>query len=36
MQACLCSEAVKNHFEEVLSGICPAEKPGHGSANPAG
>jgi DNA-binding transcriptional regulator YhcF (GntR family) len=25
MRACLCNEAVKNHFEEVLRGVYPAE-----------
>jgi len=25
MRACLCNEAVKNHFEEVLRGVYPSE-----------
>ena len=28
MRACLCNEAVKNHFEEVLRGVYPAEGTG--------
>jgi len=27
MRACLCNEAVKNHFEEVLRGVYPTEEP---------
>jgi hypothetical protein len=27
-RACLCNEAVKNHFEEVLRGVYPTEEPG--------
>jgi len=26
MRACLCNEAVKSHFEEVLRGIYPTEE----------
>ena len=26
MRACLCNEAVKNHFEEVLRGVYPTEE----------
>src|SRR5258707_4799418 len=25
MRACMCNESVKNHFEEVLRGVYPAE-----------
>ena len=25
IRACLCNEAVKNHFEEVLRGVYPSE-----------
>jgi hypothetical protein len=25
-RACLCNESVKNHFEEVLRGVCPTEE----------
>jgi len=25
MRACLCNESVKNHFEEVLRGVYPAD-----------
>jgi hypothetical protein len=25
LRACLCNESVKNHFEEVLRGVYPAE-----------
>ena len=28
MRACLCNEAVKAHFEEVLRGVYPTEEPG--------
>jgi DNA-binding transcriptional regulator YhcF (GntR family) len=28
-RACLCNEAVKLHFEEVLRGVYPTEEPGH-------
>jgi hypothetical protein len=30
-RACLCNEAVKNHFEEVLRGVYPGENPDLGS-----
>src|SRR6202166_5040058 len=30
LRACLCNEAVKNHFEEVLRGVYPAEAAGNG------
>jgi hypothetical protein len=26
IRACLCNESVKNHFEEVLRGVYPAEE----------
>jgi len=26
LRACLCNEAVKNHFEEVLRGVYPTEE----------
>ena len=26
IRACLCNETVKNHFEEVLGGVYPAEE----------
>ncbi len=26
MRACLCNESVKNHFEEVLRGVYPADQ----------
>ena len=26
-RACLCNEAVKSHFEEVLQGVYPTEEP---------
>jgi hypothetical protein len=29
-RACLCNESVKNHFEEVLRGVYPAEAAGNG------
>jgi len=29
-RACLCHESVKNHFEEVLRGVYPAEAAGNG------
>jgi hypothetical protein len=28
-RSCLCNEAVKTHFEEVLRGVYPTEEPGH-------
>jgi DNA-binding transcriptional regulator YhcF (GntR family) len=28
MRACLCNEAVKNHFDEVLRGVYPDEEAG--------
>jgi hypothetical protein len=28
-RSCLCNEAVKSHFEEVLRGVYPTEEPGH-------
>jgi hypothetical protein len=31
-RACLCNEAVKNHFEEVLSGVYPTEEENRSSA----
>jgi DNA-binding transcriptional regulator YhcF (GntR family) len=31
MRACLCNEAVKTHFEEVLRGVYPTEETGHSS-----
>jgi DNA-binding transcriptional regulator YhcF (GntR family) len=31
MRACLCNEAVKTHFEEVLRGVYPTEEPGRSS-----
>ena len=31
-RACLCNEAVKNHFEEVLSGVYPSEEENRNSA----
>jgi hypothetical protein len=31
-RACLCNEAVKNHFEEVLSGVYPTEEENRNSA----
>jgi DNA-binding transcriptional regulator YhcF (GntR family) len=30
-RACLCNEAVKTHFEEVLRGVYPTEEPGRSS-----
>jgi Crp-like helix-turn-helix domain len=30
-RACLCNEAVKSHFEEVLRGVYPTEESGHSS-----
>jgi DNA-binding transcriptional regulator YhcF (GntR family) len=30
-RACLCNEAVKTHFEEVLRGVYPTEEPGRGA-----
>jgi len=30
MRACLCNETVKNHFEEVLRGVYPADQAGNG------
>jgi hypothetical protein len=31
-RACLCNEAVKNHFEEVLRGVYPTEEENRSSA----
>jgi hypothetical protein len=31
-RSCLCNEAVKTHFEDVLSGVYPMDTPGKGSA----
>ncbi|MCK1714970.1 MULTISPECIES: Crp/Fnr family transcriptional regulator [unclassified Bradyrhizobium] len=35
LRACLCNDAVKLHFEEVLSGVYPTEETGLGSAHKA-
>jgi hypothetical protein len=32
MRACLCNEAVKNHFDEVLSGVYPTAEENRNSA----
>lgn len=32
LRACLCNEAVKNHFDEVLRGVYPTEEPGSSPA----
>jgi hypothetical protein len=33
IRACLCNESVRNHFEEVLRGVYPAEEAGEGSSS---